>query len=65
MALAQFEMKLVLAALLQGWTLELADKAPVVPQRRGVTLGPKGGVLAKLTGTRSVSVHQDAAAIVG
>jgi hypothetical protein len=50
---------------LQGWTLELADKAPVVPQRRGVTLGPKGGVLAKLTGTRSVSVHQDAAAIVG
>ena len=65
MALAQFEMKLVLAALLQGWTLELADKAPVVPQRRGVTLGPKGGVLAKLTGTRSVLVHQDAAAIVG
>ena len=56
MTLAQFEMKLVLAALLQGWTLELADTRPVVPQRRGVTLGPKGGVLAKLTGTRSARV---------
>jgi len=54
MALAQFEMKLVLAALLQSWTLELAEVTPVVPQRRGITLGPKGGVLAKLTGTRSV-----------
>ena len=53
MALAQFEMKLVLAALLQSWTLELTETTPVVPQRRGVTLGPKGGVLAKLTGTRS------------
>ncbi|NJN62427.1 MAG: cytochrome P450 [Coleofasciculaceae cyanobacterium RL_1_1] len=65
MALAQFEMKLVLAALLQGWTLELANQIPVVPQRRGVTLGPKGGVLAKLTGARSVQVSQDAAAIMG
>ncbi len=65
MALAQFEMKLVLAALLQGWTLELAEKTPVVPQRRGVTLGPKGGVLAKLTGVRSARVQQSAAAIVG
>lgn len=65
MALAQFEMKLVLAALLQGWTLELAEKTPVVPQRRGVTLGPKGGVPAKLTGTRLARVPQGAATIAG
>ena len=63
MALAQFEMKLVLAALLQNWTLELASTGPVLPRRRGVTLAPHDGVLAKLTGTRSAQVPTEVAAI--
>jgi len=51
MALAQFEMKLVIAAMIQGWTFNLPEAA-VLPERRGVTLGPKGGVKAVLTGQR-------------
>ncbi|NEQ52936.1 MAG: cytochrome P450, partial [Leptolyngbya sp. SIO3F4] len=38
-ALAQMELKLVLGTLLLTTSLELADKKPVKPQRRGVTLG--------------------------
>jgi len=52
MALAQFEMKLVLASLLKTRSLELTE-TEVVPQRRGVTLGPKGGVKAIVTGSRT------------
>lgn len=44
LALAQFEMKLVLAHWLRSWTFELAESRPVQPQRRGLTLGPKTGV---------------------
>jgi cytochrome P450 len=43
-ALAQFEMKLVLATILSRYQLVLAEQRPVVPQRRGVTLAPAGGV---------------------
>jgi len=43
-ALAQFEMKLVLATILSRYQLALAEQKPVRPQRRGVTLGPAGGV---------------------
>ncbi len=43
-ALAQFEMKLVLATILQHYQLELAEKQPVQPTRRGLTLSPRGGV---------------------
>ncbi len=40
MALAQYELKLVLAYLLSHWQLELTSKQPVSPSRRGVTLAP-------------------------
>ncbi|HEY9804930.1 MAG TPA: cytochrome P450, partial [Candidatus Obscuribacterales bacterium] len=43
-ALALFEMKLVLATILQRYELELADPTPERPKRRGVTLGPEKGV---------------------
>lgn len=44
LALAQFEMKLVLATIVSRWQLSLANNAPVRPIRRGVTLAPAGGV---------------------
>ena len=44
MALAQLEMKLVLAHILRDFDLALAEKKPVPAKRRGVTLGPAGGV---------------------
>ena len=56
MALAQFELKLVLAALLKSRALELTGPE-VVPQRRGVTLGPKGGVQAIVTKRCSAAVE--------
>jgi unspecific monooxygenase len=43
-ALAQFEMKLVLATILTRYTLSLADSKPEYPRRRGVTLAPANGV---------------------
>lgn len=43
-ALAQFEMKIVLATILSNYDLELSDRQPVKPQRRGVTLAPAGGI---------------------
>ncbi|WP_310428391.1 cytochrome P450 [Chamaesiphon sp. VAR_48_metabat_135_sub] len=48
MALAQLEMKLVLVEIFSHSQLELTGKLPVVPARRGVTLGPKGGVSMKV-----------------
>jgi cytochrome P450 len=44
LALAQFEMKLVLATIVSRWQLSLVNNAPVRPIRRGVTLAPAGGV---------------------
>jgi len=43
-ALAQFEMKLVIATLLSHYRLALADQSPEYPQRRGVTFTPARGV---------------------
>jgi cytochrome P450 family 110 len=43
-ALAQFEIKLVLATMLSQYRLTLADQAPEQPQRRGVTFAPARGV---------------------
>ena len=43
-AFAMYEMKLVLATLLSRYQLELMEDKPVVPNRRGVTMAPKGGV---------------------
>lgn len=51
-ALAEFEMKLVLATILKQYQLELTDIRPVKPQRRGLTLGPAGGVKMVMTGVR-------------
>ncbi|BFM39595.1 cytochrome P450 [Synechocystis sp. LKSZ1] len=43
-ALAQFEMKLVLATLMANYRFSLADSRPEKAQRRGVTLAPARGV---------------------
>lgn len=47
-ALALYEMKLVLATILSRYSLELCEKRPVQPQRRGVTLAPATGVRMKI-----------------
>nr|WP_094675739.1 cytochrome P450 [Hydrocoleum sp. CS-953] len=50
MALANFEMRLVLATLLSNFEMELAENQPVKPKRRGITLGPAGGVKMLMKG---------------
>lgn len=44
MAFALLEMKLVLATILVRFDLTLAEKGPILPARRGVTLAPSTGV---------------------
>jgi cytochrome P450 len=44
MAFALFEMKLVLATILSHFSLELLDKKPLKPVRRGIVFAPSGGV---------------------
>ena len=51
-ALAQLEMKLVLATILSQYQLALAEDKPVQLQRRGFTLAPAGGVPMVMTGKR-------------
>ena len=55
-ALAWFEMKLVLATILQHYNLELADSQPERPKRRGVTLAPERGVKMVMRSVSSVKV---------
>ena len=55
MALAQYELKLVLATLLRNYEFKLVEKQPVKPGRRGVTLSPVGGVKMMMTGKRKQS----------
>jgi cytochrome P450 len=43
-ALAQFEMKLVIATLISHYRLALVDPSPEYPRRRGVTFTPARGV---------------------
>ncbi|BAY26932.1 cytochrome P450 [Calothrix sp. NIES-2100] len=43
-AFAMFEMKLVLATILSRYSLELLDKVPLKPVRRGIVFAPPGGV---------------------
>lgn len=43
-AFAVYEMKLILATILSSFQLELVDKKPVKPVRRGITIVPSGGV---------------------
>lgn len=51
-ALAQLEMKLVLATILSKYQLALAERKPVKLQRRGFTLAPAGGVRMVMVGKR-------------
>jgi unspecific monooxygenase len=51
-ALAQLEMKLVLATILSKYLLVLAEDKPVKLQRRGFTLAPAGGVRMVMSGKR-------------
>jgi cytochrome P450 len=48
-ALAELEMKLVIATILAKYQLALVDKKPVKIHRRGFTLAPAGGVPMVLT----------------
>ncbi|HEY9672880.1 MAG TPA: cytochrome P450 [Waterburya sp.] len=57
-ALAQLEMKLVLATILSHCRLALADSKPVKPARRGLTIAPSGGVQMVLQGQRQRREHQ-------
>jgi len=52
-ALAVFEMKLVLATILSRYQIELVDRRPERPHRRGVTLGPITGVKMVITERRA------------
>ncbi|WP_026736532.1 cytochrome P450 [Fischerella sp. PCC 9605] len=52
-ALAMFEMKLVLATILSGYQLALADPQPEKLQRRGVGLAPAREVQMVITGQRA------------
>ncbi|MFM6397940.1 MAG: cytochrome P450, partial [Planktothrix sp.] len=53
MALAQYEMKLVLAKILLNYELKLAEKYPIKGRRRGLTLAPQGGIKMELLNQRS------------
>lgn len=56
MAFSMYEMKLVLATILKRFGLALADKRPVRPVRRGITIVPSsGGVQMIVTGERQVA----------
>ena len=52
MAFALFEMKLVLATVLSNLQMELANSQPVLPIRKGLLFGPKGGVQMVVKGKR-------------
>ncbi|AFZ35316.1 Unspecific monooxygenase [Stanieria cyanosphaera PCC 7437] len=54
-ALAQLEMKLVLANILSNYELTLVSQSPEKPHRRGVTLAPTGGVKMLLKAKRTLS----------
>jgi cytochrome P450 len=47
-AFAMYEMKLILATILSRFKLELVDRKPVKPLRRGITIVPSGGVSMKV-----------------
>lgn len=62
LALAQYEMKLVLANILLNYELTLAEKKPVKAARRGVTLSPLGGI--KMVMNRRRTIDQKSLAVV-
>jgi cytochrome P450 family 110 len=51
-AFALYEMKVVLATLLRSHRLRLVSSASVKPSRRGVTMGPAGGIPMIYEGSR-------------
>ncbi|MEB3355913.1 MAG: cytochrome P450 [Synechococcales bacterium] len=51
-ALAQYEMKIVLATVLSQYEFELVNRKPIQPQRRGLTLGPSDKVWLRPLGVR-------------
>ncbi|NES76643.1 MULTISPECIES: cytochrome P450 [Okeania] len=62
-AFAIYEMKLVLATILSKYKLELADRRPVKPKVRGITLLPTGGVKMIMKGQRSCQAKPLAATL--
>ncbi len=56
MALAQYEMKLVLATILSRTELALAETAPVKPKRRGLLLATETGVRMVAVGSHQKAV---------
>ena len=54
-ALAQYEMKLVVATLLSHYRFSLASDRPEIAKRRGVTLAPAKGVPMVFQGKRTAS----------
>ncbi len=57
---AVYEMKLILATIIQKIELELVDKKPLLPVRRGITIVPSGGVsmIVKSRRTKHLSLKQ-------
>ncbi len=55
-ALALYELKIVLGTLLTEYDLALTTRQPVQPQRRGITLGMKGGVEMIYQGQHKMAV---------
>jgi cytochrome P450 family 110 len=51
-AFSMYEMKLIIAALLSRFQLQLNEPHPVKPVRRGITIVPSGGVSMTVTGMR-------------
>lgn len=51
-AFALYEMKIVLATFLRSHRFRLASSAKVKPSRRGLTMGPAGGVRMIYEGAR-------------
>ncbi len=54
-ALADLEMKLVLASIISKFELTLASKKSVKPQRRGISISPTGGIPLIFQGQRKIS----------
>jgi cytochrome P450 len=53
-ALAMYELKIALSTILTHYDLSLASDRPIPPERRGITLGMKGGVEMVFQGKRSL-----------
>ena len=51
-ALANYEMRLVIAKILREYKLELVEKKAIAPRRRGVVISPEGGVPMVYRGNR-------------